>query len=285
MDLNDFFVASDYSSSDSDSDCSTSSESSTLTLYEDLYPLPEEEDGTEVVDLTALPDDDDYACDDESFATNCGLMLEDAPTIIAKFTVRKQVRESKLKRMDPPLAEHIHFSLFSSKSKQHYIRLKKSAMETFVADSINPFFYKALFAGQFIPAGSFIMLYEGWRMAEKESEARKKRGRCSNYILNITMGVVVDALGFSNGAGMSNHSCRPNARLRHGYLCGREHAPYGYLQALKDIQVGEEIECDYHQLMGMHPERIKELLQSGNYVPCRCLKPSCRKSFSHPEDA
>ena len=95
----------------------------------------------------------------------------------------------------------------------------------------------------------------------------------------VTKGVVIDALGFPTGAGMANHSCRPNARLRHGYLPGIEHAPFGYLQAIRHIKERTEIEGDYGYVTKYDKFSLLAIVESGQYAPCRCLKPNCRQVF------
>ena len=201
------------------------------------------------------------------------------PNGIAKFTVVKKIREFKLKRMSPPLATDIYISCFSMYSYAYYELLKRASKETYVGSSSNPFIGDALFAAQNIKAGEFIKLYEGWRMAYRECDARQKRGRPWEYALYISKGVVVDALGFLDSAGMANHSCRPNARLRHGYLPGPDRAPYGYLQALRDISMGDEIECDYGYINHLTSTQLESIINSGRYIQCRCLKPECCKVF------
>lgn len=274
------------SSSSSSYYTSEGSTPSTVTEYEVLYPsASSDRNSVDVIDLTSLSDgdgDDDHVAGFDGIlsSTNSTSLLETAPNCFTKFPFMKETRGWKLKKKVPPLAEHLYFSCFSSRSKQHYRRLKDCAKETYVGASLNPFVGLALFAAQHIKAGEFIVLYEGFRMSYQECSARQKKGRSSAYCLNVTRGVVIDALGFPLGAAMSNHSCLPNARLRHGYLCGSEHAPYGYLQALVDINIGDEIECDYGQLSSLSQSQIDDALRSGCYIPCRCLKPVCRKIFS-----
>lgn len=257
---------------------------STLTEYEVLYPsIPSNSKNADLIDLTPLSDGDEdgsVGFDGILSSTNSIASLSTAPTCFTKFPFMKETRGWKLKKKVPPLAEHLHFSCFSSRSKRHYHRLQECAKETYVGTSLNPFVGLALFAAQNIKAGEFIVLYEGYRMSYQECSARQKKGRPSTYALNVTQGVVIDALGFPHGAAMANHSCRPNARLRHGYLHGSEHAPYGYLQALVDINIGDEIECDYGHLLRFSQAEIDAAIRSGCFVPCRCLKPGCRIIFS-----
>ena len=109
--------------------------------------------------------------------------------------------------------------------------------------------------------------------------AQQMNGRPSYFALSIGKGVVIDALGYLYGAGMANHSCDPNAKLDFDYLRGSEHAPYAFLVAVKDIAVGNEIECDYGYLNNYTDAEIRDVIRSGDYIPCHCLKPSCRQVF------
>ena len=239
-------ITSSFNSASSTSSESSSSETdsadSTLTEYDELYPpVPELNKINEVIDLTSIQEsDEECEFDNDSttlsngivMVTNSVSILSVVPTAIAKFVVHKQVHRSKLKKYTPPLAEHLYWSCLSTKSRKHYRAIQENSKETYIGESLNPFVGEALFAAQIIKAGDFIVIYPGLRMSLQECSARQKKGRPSNYALYVGKGIVIDALGFPHGAAMSNHSCRPNARLRHGYLKGQEHAPYGYLQAL-----------------------------------------------------
>ena len=196
--------------------------------------------------MTDVPEDDsDMDDDDGCVAENCVSLQELAPVTIPKFHFVKNYRESNLKRIPYPLAEHIQYSCFSEKSKNYYEALLGKCKRTYVGASLNPYLGNALFAGEDLSPGEFITVYHGKRYSYAEIDAMQKGGRCSEYAMYVTKGVVIDALGFPTGAGMANHSCRPNARLRHGYLPGIEHAPFGYLQAIRHIKAGTEIEGDY----------------------------------------
>jgi len=245
------------------------------------------DDADETIDLTSIPGDTsdeensgtDGTVSPDSAMENCIELRDDAPVTVAKFTFAKKYREWKLTRLPNPLAEHLHYSCYSLESKQYYTTLRTRSKRTYVGSSLNPFLGNALFAGEDMEPGQFITLYEGDIYPLAEIKARQKRGRCAEYALYVTKGVVIDALGYPYGGGMANHSCRPNARLRHKYLPGSERAPIGYLQAIRHIKQGQEIEADYGYTTQFNAAQLKAIIASGKYCPCRCLQKNCRKVF------
>lgn len=96
--------------------------------------------------------------------------------------------------------------------------------------------------------------------------------------IDITKGVIIDGYKVGYGAAMANHSCVPNTILEHEYFPGEENAPIGMLRALKDIDLGDELECSYGY---WKPERdgMPNISDLNSYVPCRCLRPQCKKNF------
>lgn len=276
-------------SSDSSSSSSLASSLSDVSSVPDLNEHLEQHLSTSnsdaIIDLTVIPDSDDEIDDEhqpvETFnvVQNVTSLRKTLPQRLAKFTLRKQPRGSRLKRKNPPFVEDLHFTCFSRTSRRHFFQLDRDAKETYIGTSVNPFTGYGLFAAESIKAGDFITLYYGNRLSQQESDAREKAGYPSSYFLELPKGVVIDSLGTLKGAGMANHSCRPNSRLRHGYLHGKERAPYGYLQAISDIAIGDEITCDYGYILHLSDEDIEALLTSGKYAPCRCLQPNCRRVF------
>lgn len=78
---------------------------------------------------------------------------------------------------------------------------------------------------------------------------------------------------------MANHSCSPNSALDYDYLRGSEGAPYAFLRATRDIEIGEEIETSYGYMNKYSDAQIHAILQGGRFIPCRCLKENCKKIF------
>lgn len=264
------------------SDTESDSVSSALTSYSDLYPMAGKLNGAiQCIDLTSLADNSDDEDGPNGDEGNC-YANRFVHNSLFKFTFYKVIRRSKLKRRTSraPTAERIHPSLWSKSSKAHYEELKNKQKATYVADVVNPFLDKGLYAAVNIKAGEFINLYEGERQAKVECEARQKRGRTSAYALDIGSGIIIDAYGFPYGAAMANHSCEPNARLRRGHLRGWEKAPFGYMQAIKDISMGTAIEVDYGYIRDLTDRKLKSIIESNNYMKCRCMAVSCKGVFA-----
>lgn len=234
---------------------------------------------SEVVDLTDVPESDDELDEQSSEIGNSIGRRLDCPETLSKFCYTKVVRKSKLKIIRDTRAEHVNYSLFSQDSLDHLKELEDGSKSTYVGYSLNPYLERGLYAGQKIRKGQFICLYYGLRMSYKECDARQKRGRPPNFALRIPLNVVIDALGYPYGGGMCNHSCVPNAKLEYGFLRGAEHAPYAFIEAVEDIEAGSEIMVNYGYLNSFNQDEVRALLQSGNFIPCKCLRPKCGKIF------
>ena len=249
---------------------STTDYLSVLTMSAHLIP---------VVDLTDIPSSDDERDEHKNEVPNSSLWLQRFPEVLCKVTHRKIASQCRLKKGRITLAKHVYYSLFSEESKKHLKELQDACKWTNVYYSVNPYFDRALFAGETIKKGAFITLYIGLRLPYNVCDALQRDGRPPNFALSLPKGVVIDSLGYPYGAGMANHSCSPNANLRYGYLCGSEGAPYAFLEALKDIEVGQEIECDYGYLNKYTEKQLDEIIAGGRFIRCRCLKPNCRLVF------
>ncbi len=193
---------------------------------------------------------------------------------VMKFTFIKRTRSSRLQIVRPGFAEKIYVSLFSNTSKIHLNELMDASKRTYTGSSMNPFIGNALFAAEVIEEGELICLYLGNRMPLCEANARIDAGQSSEYMIDITSGVVIDGIGVGMGAAMANHSCCPNAELQHKYLRGYERAPICILRAIQRIKVGDEIETNYH-LFDPNVDEMPNLSDTDKYVPCKCLRPNC----------
>lgn len=228
----------------------------------------------QVVDLTPIGDSDteDEAVDD--IVNSSTSHLRYSPALLRTVTDTGNFRPGSRRNARP---EHIHFHLFSTESRAHWNELLDSCRQTFVGTSTNPFLGNGLFACESFKKGDFITLYEGLRMTFTDCDVLQRHGRPANYAIRIPKGVVIDALGYPFGAAMANHSCKPNTVLQHGYLRGSERAPYAFLEALCDISIGDELFAGYGYVDIFSDEGINHVLQHNNYIPCRCLQPTCRK--------
>ena len=86
--------------------------------------------------------------------------------------------------------------------------------------------------------GNRINKEESERRARKQYEEHEKSGAAAVYIFNLTKKWDLDGNVEWNPARLINHSCEPNSEaIQDGKRI--------YLQALRDIEVGEEITFDY----------------------------------------
>lgn len=227
----------------------------------------------DVIDLTLMD-----TSDEEDANENHRLVVIKKP-MITKFTFVKKTRTNRLTILRPLMAEILHESCFAEVCKAEYQDLINKSKRTYVGESINPFIGLALFAAERVQSGDLICLYLGNRIPWMECEARTKGGENAEYFLDVTKGVIIDGAGVGHSGAMANHSCSPNAQLEHGYLNGPGAPPYGYLRAREDIQVGDEIEVNYHY---WDPEfdPMPNLADLSTYIRCMCLKPNCRHVFA-----
>ena len=125
-----------------------------------------------------------------------------------------------------------------------------------------------------IPEGMRLVEYAGERLTPEQAEARYPDvpGDVHHTMLfAIDDTVVVDAAVDGNEARFINHSCEPNcdAVIDDGRI---------WIEALRDIEVGEELAYDYaYQLKERHTPARKRL------YPCRCGSPGCRGSILKPK--
>lgn len=105
--------------------------------------------------------------------------------------------------------------------------------------------------------GNLIDKEESERRAWAQYERHEKTGAAAVYIFNLTKKWDLDGNVEWNPARLINHSCEPNSEaIQDGKRI--------YLQALRDIEVDEEITFDY----GFDIECYED-------HPCRCGSPQC----------
>lgn len=100
----------------------------------------------------------------------------------------------------------------------------------------------------------------GERVARVEA-ARRMRGRRRLHICAIDSYWGIDGSRGGNGAQYVNHSCEPNCFIK---------VLYGHVLfiALRDIEPGEELTCDYVE--SYHPDTYR----------CRCGAARCRGTIN-----
>jgi SET domain-containing protein len=119
---------------------------------------------------------------------------------------------------------------------------------------------KGCFAARFFPKGRKIAEYAGELITTSEAERRAKRQR-KHRICAIDYYLSLDGARGGNGTHYINHSCKPNSYMR----VTRGHILF---MALRDINPGEEITCDY--VSTHHPDTYR----------CRCKAEGCRGTIN-----
>ncbi len=119
---------------------------------------------------------------------------------------------------------------------------------------------KGIFATQKIARGHYITALTGEPLTTKEVALAVLASEISyddplqiEDNLHLVLNPVARAF---------NHSCSPNAGIRHS----------NHLYAFKDIAVDEEITYDYSSTVGMNIEW---------YMPCQCGTEACRKEIGN----
>ena len=130
----------------------------------------------------------------------------------------------------------------------------------------SPIHGKGVFALRALRAGERIFQYRGlvttWREATRHYARRAETGH--TFLFGLSDGRVIDGGRGGNGARWLNHACEPNCEAV-------EDAGRVYIEAIRDIEPGEELFIDY--ALEVPPETAGE---SKNEYACRCGTRRCR---------
>ncbi len=131
------------------------------------------------------------------------------------------------------------------------------------------------FAAAPIPAGTRIIEYTGQHITQAEADRRYNDDASDHprvLLFSVDSRTVIDAGVGGNEAQFINHSCEPNCAA----VTEKKHV---YIEALRDIQPGEELLYDYN------------LTRQDNDAPgieqryaCHCGAPTCRGTMLTPKD-
>jgi len=113
------------------------------------------------------------------------------------------------------------------------------------------------FAKRRIKKGTVVGEYIGKIIPESESYLDEDDTEELTYIFDLENGKVIDATNHEFPLKYANHSCNPNCEAF-------QQEDQVFVEALKDIEPGEEITYDYQ-------------LISDDDVECRCGSKDCRK--------
>ena len=144
-------------------------------------------------------------------------------------------------------------------------RLTKRGQSKYVEVRGSEIHGRGVYAVKPIPNEEYFIEYVGNLISKKESEKRawkqfakaEKSGVAAVYIFNLTNKWDLDGDVEWNPARLINHSCNPNSEAV-------QDGKRVYLQALRDIEVDEEITFDY----GFDVDCYKD-------HPCRCGADCC----------
>ena len=116
---------------------------------------------------------------------------------------------------------------------------------------------RGLFALAAAPARRKLGELGGELITEREARRRARAAGESIKIVELGDGTALDATHRGGPFGYVNHSCEPNAFMR-------RHRGRVEFYALRTIEAGEEVTCDYGETH--HDGRL----------PCRCGSQRCR---------
>jgi SET domain-containing protein len=131
----------------------------------------------------------------------------------------------------------------------------------------SPISGKGGFARKRIPKGTRIIEYKGQRVDAEEADRRYDDDAMEvhhTFLFGLENGTCIDAAVRGNDARFVNHSCDPNCEAV-------EEGDRVFIEALRDIERGEELVYDYaYEREGrMRPEWRK-------LYACRCGAKNCR---------
>lgn len=138
----------------------------------------------------------------------------------------------------------------------------------------SPISGRGVFAARKIRKGTRIIEYQGERISTEEGDSRydDDLGEQAHVLLfTVDKKTVIDGGVNSNEARYINHSCAPNCEAV-------EENKRIYIEAIRTIQVGEELCYDYslHRAEG-DQEEIEQR------YPCRCGAETCRGTLLEPK--
>lgn len=118
--------------------------------------------------------------------------------------------------------------------------LKKTKRARRIAVRRSSIHGKGVFATSFIAGGTRLIEYKGERISDQESERLYNDESTHTFLFMLEeIDVVIDGSRNGNTARWINHSCEPNCEAS-------EEGGRVFIDALRDITVGEEITIDYN---------------------------------------
>ena len=131
------------------------------------------------------------------------------------------------------------------------------------------------FATRPIKKGTRIIEYTGERISNAEADRRYDEDKMTHhhtFLFTLNRRTVVDAAVGGNEARFINHSCAPNCEA---VIVDSRRI---YIEALRDIPVGEELVYDYQY------ERTDDHTEADErFYACTCGAPNCRGTILAPK--
>ena len=131
------------------------------------------------------------------------------------------------------------------------------------------------FATRPIKKGTRIIEYTGERISNAEADRRYDEDKMSHhhtFLFTLNRRTVVDAAVGGNESRFINHSCAPNCEA---VIVDSRRI---YIEALRDIPVGEELVYDYQY------ERTDDHTEADErFYACTCGAPNCRGTILAPK--
>ena len=124
---------------------------------------------------------------------------------------------------------------------------------------------KGVFATTFIPKGTRIVEYKGMRISAEAADEKYGDDKSTHtFLFLLDDQIVIDANRKGNSARWINHCCDPNCETS-------EEDGRVFIDALRDIQPGEELAYDYRLIVEeRHTPVLKRL------YACGCGTKACR---------
>jgi hypothetical protein len=135
------------------------------------------------------------------------------------------------------------------------------------------------FATRRIAKGARIVEYVGERISDEQANERyddEKMNRHHTFLFSLGNGTSIDAGVNGNEARFINHSCAPNCEaINDGDRI--------FIEALRDIEPGEELFYDYAYERGGDPDADEDREEIARFYVCKCGAPTCRGTILAPE--
>jgi SET domain-containing protein len=132
------------------------------------------------------------------------------------------------------------------------------------------------FATRRIRKGDRIVEYVGERITDEQADDRyddTKMERHHTFLFSLGDGTAIDAAVGGNEARFINHSCAPNCEAV-------QDEDRIFIEAVRDIEPGEELFYDYAYERGGDPDEDDE--DATKLYACRCGAPNCRGTILAP---